>query len=218
MNKTYMNKVERFIVQNREAFDIENAPDSVWNKIQLPDSDKNNKRKAALKPLYKWSIAAAFAGIIFLGSYLIFQKQKPNHINNNNNSTENPVTANIESQKIDSDNNNLPAEDIKSFAPKYTTKIDEIYQSIVLKQNELKNVASANPELYKQFASDLTILDSSYRVLKSQAGSSPNHDVIIKAMIQNLQLQAELLNRQLQIIQQFKNPKKENYETNKHNI
>ena len=42
-----------------------------------------------------------------------------------------------------------------------------------------------------------------------QAETSPNRDVIIKAMMQNLALKAELLARQLSIINEFKNTKNE---------
>lgn len=213
MNKTYMNKVERFIVQNRELLDTEDVSESVWEKIQLPEDNKQIRRRTLLRPLYKWSIAAVFTGIIFLSIYLFIQK--PDHSAKN---IENTVSANVEKPQKNSDDS-LTTEDIKSTAPAHASEVEYIYKSIVAKQDELKNVAGINPELYRQFASDLAILDSSYRVLKSQADSSPNHDVIIKAMIQNLQLQAELLSRQLLIIHQFKNSKTEHYETNnKRNI
>jgi hypothetical protein len=50
-------------------------------------------------------------------------------------------------------------------------------------------------------------------MLKRQAAQTPNKDVIIKAMMQNLQLQAELLNRQLMIFNQIKNTKNLKNET-----
>lgn len=208
-----MNKIEKFIIQNRELLDTEDAPESVWGKIQLPEGDKQIKRRPLLRPLYKWSIAAVCTGIIFISIYLFIQK--PNHPAKN---LEDTVSANIEQPQENSDDS-LATENIKTIVPAHKSKVEEIYKSIVAKQDELKNVARSNPELYRQFASDLATLDSSYRVLQSQADLSPNRDVIIKAMIQNLQLQAELLSRQLSIIHQFKNSKNENHETNnKRNI
>ena len=208
-----MDKIEKFIAKNRELFDNENVPDTVWEKIQLPEAKKQVRKKVIIKPLYKFGIAASLTGIIFLSVYLFMQKT--NHArNNDNNNIENNLSANNEDTPKTDVDNDLPEDDIKNIAPKHASEINNIYKSVILKQNELKNVASANPELYKQFASDLAILDSSYRVLESQAVSSPNHDVIIKAMIQNLQLQAELLSRQLSIINQFKNQKNEHHETN----
>jgi hypothetical protein len=61
--------------------------------------------------------------------------------------------------------------------------------------------------LYSQFSEDLAALDSSYRVLKTQAVQTPNREVVIRAMLQNLQLQAELLGKQLRILKEFKNTK-----------
>ena len=213
MTKTYMNKVERFVVQNRQQLDTEEVPDTVWEKIQLPVAKKQTQKKALLQPLYKWSIAAVSAGVIFSGIYLF--TQKPNHQQQqSNNNIENSISANTEKPTNNNDGDSSTTEEIKSIAPTHAPKVEEIYKTIVAKQTELKTVASINPELYRQFASDLAILDSSYRMLKLQANSSPNRDVIIKAMIQNLELQAELLSRQLQIIHQFKNSKNESHETN----
>ncbi|HRG94562.1 MAG TPA: hypothetical protein PLZ10_16505, partial [Chitinophagaceae bacterium] len=76
------------------------------------------------------------------------------------------------------------------------------------RQEQLKAAANGLPELYQQFEKDLAVLDSSFRSLRQQAGQTPNRDVLIRAMIQNLQLQSELLERQLQVIQEFKQPQK----------
>lgn len=80
-------------------------------------------------------------------------------------------------------------------------------------QKELQSATSDQPQLYLQFLKDLSTLDSSYLLLKKQIVLSPNRDAIIKAMLQNLQLQAELLNRQFLIFNQFKNEKKSKNET-----
>jgi hypothetical protein len=45
--------------------------------------------------------------------------------------------------------------------------------------------------------------------LKNELSSSPNQEETVKAMIQNLQIQTELLNQQLQIIQQINQIKKD---------
>lgn len=192
-------KIEKFINQNRHLMDAENVPGGIWEKIKLPAAEKKQAKLTAIKPMYKWA-AAAVTGLLVVSSYLLIQ----NYSHDNNTNT---VTA--ENSKKD---DTLPPVVIKNLAPEYAPQAEEIYNSIAVKQEELKTIASTDPELYKQFAGDLATLDSSYRVLKTQADASPNHDVIIKAMIQNLQLQAELLSRQLMIINQFKNSKKESHE------
>jgi hypothetical protein len=97
--------------------------------------------------------------------------------------------------------------DISSIAPEHAAEIKEIYKSLASRQLELKSATAGQPELYQQFLSDLTVLDSSYRSLRNQALYSPNRDVIIRAMMQNLQLQAELIYRQLMITNEIKEQK-----------
>lgn len=191
-------RIEKFIEQNRHLLDTENVPEAVWEKIKLPVAEKQSAKVVLWKPMYKWAAAAALTGLMALTSYLLIQKYSHDIP---------PETAGM--QKSDT----LPQPDINNIPKEYGEEAAAIYKSITVKQEELKTIAGTDPELYRQFAGDLATLDSSYRVLQSQAAASPNHDVIIKAMIQNLQLQAELLSRQLLIINQFKNSKKESHET-----
>lgn len=191
-------RIEKFIEQNRHLLDTENVPEAVWEKIKLPVAEKQSAKVVLWKPMYKWAAAAVITGLMALTGYLLIQKYSHDIP---------PETAGM--QKSDT----LPQPDINNIPNEYGEEAAAIYKSITVKQEELKTIAGTDPELYRQFAGDLATLDSSYRVLQSQAAASPNHDVIIKAMIQNLQLQAELLSRQLLIINQFKNSKKESHET-----
>jgi hypothetical protein len=101
-----------------------------------------------------------------------------------------------------------------SIAIEYAAEFKEASEAVENRQKELRTAIAHNPELYKKFQDDLNILDSSYRILKEQAAQSVNGDVLIKAMIQNLQLQAELLGRQLMIIKEFKTTKTPGNEKN----
>jgi hypothetical protein len=87
------------------------------------------------------------------------------------------------------------------------------YAKIVdLKHDELKKIKKDEPLLYKQFSGDVHKLDSVYQSLKKELPKNPNREQLLEAMIQNLQLQMELLNRQLHIIKQINNSKKSAYE------
>ena len=55
------------------------------------------------------------------------------------------------------------------------------------------------------------MLDSSYHSLQEQIPGNPNRETLIQAMIQNLQLQIELLNKQLIITEQIKQQKTKNH-------
>ncbi|MEO6150786.1 MAG: hypothetical protein ABIP28_11515 [Mucilaginibacter sp.] len=84
------------------------------------------------------------------------------------------------------------------------------YASLVQnKRNELKELAKSDPQLYKEFSSELHKMDSVYRRLNSDLATSPNQESVLRAMIRNLQIQTEVLNQQLSVIEQFNQSKKE---------
>jgi predicted transcriptional regulator len=89
--------------------------------------------------------------------------------------------------------------ELKGIAPEYIAEAKQVFNAIETRQEELKEATADNPELYNQFLDDL-----------KQAAHTPNKDVIMKAMLQNLQLQAELLYRQLMITNDIKKQTKQN--------
>jgi hypothetical protein len=85
------------------------------------------------------------------------------------------------------------------------------YASLIeIKRIELKRMEKEEPQLYLEFLSEIKKMDESYQRLKKELPASPNQEETVKAMIQNLQIQTELLNQQLQIIQQINQIKKDN--------
>ena len=75
------------------------------------------------------------------------------------------------------------------------------------KREELKALESADPQLYHQFDAELQALDKNYQSLKNELPQNPNPEDLLKAMVQNLSMQIDLLNQQLQIIQKIKDVK-----------
>jgi septal ring factor EnvC (AmiA/AmiB activator) len=184
------NKLKNFISDNRKAFDDEMPSGKVWEDIEASFTEKK-KKKFILTSLYKWSMAAAAMLILASGAYFIFIK-KPVEI---------PVVA-----KTDPDINVLD--------PASALEINLFAKMIDTKQEELKALAKEQPELYQQFATAINQLDSSYNTLKNQLSATPNKEMLLEAMIQNLQLQLNVLNQQLNIIHQIKDSKKYNHEKN----
>ena len=70
----------------------------------------------------------------------------------------------------------------------------------------------------RRFTKDIDQLDSSYNILKNQLSATPNRELLLEAMIQNLQLQLNVLNQQLNIIHQIKQSKKYSHEKNDQTI
>jgi hypothetical protein len=187
------NKLKKFIWDNRAAFD-DNAPsEKVWQNIEAAFTTKQ-KKKFILKPLYKWSMAAAAVLVVSLGVYFFMNRNK------------NTVTEYA-------GNTIAPDMITTSDAP----EVGQFAKMIALKQEELRSLAKDQPELYQQFTRDINQLDSSYNILKNQLSATPNRELLLEAMVQNLQLQLNVLNQQLNIIHQIKQ-KKNSHEKNTQDI
>jgi hypothetical protein len=189
------NNFERFIQQNRKDFDTEQPSEKVWDKIEQTIPVKKEAKRFSMNDVLKWSAAAAVLFIALTSVYFIYIKEKDSH--------ETPTAG------IGTDNrpDSAKPEELDGISPEYAVQFKRFNETIETQQEELKKATTDQPSLYKQFEEDLKVLDSSFIALKNQAEHTPNRDVLIKAMIQNLQLQAELLGRQLLIIKDIKENK-----------
>jgi hypothetical protein len=184
-------KLERFIAENREEFDTEMPGNRVWEQIdqQMSEQKKNPFQR---KPLFYWAVAASILALMVLGIY--FSMNKP--------MSPQPALSGP-----------VPQTDVQG-----ANMMNEFTKLIVMKQQELKQFSTDQPELYRKFTKDIRQLDSTYNTLKTQIDVTPNREMLIEAMIQNLQLQLNVLNQQLHIIQQIKSSKNEDHEKNKQTI
>jgi len=182
-----MSRLDQFIEDNRDSFDDAIPSSAAWEKIEAAVG-KPVKKRFVLTPVIKWSMAAAAACVIAVAGYFMLNQKE----------------AASEMLAIQ------PAIDtiITSAAPGEAPQMYRFAKMIEEKQEELKVLSREQPELYRQFTSDITMLDSSYLVLKNQLRASPNKEMLVEAMIQNLQLQLNVLNQQLTIIKQIKATKK----------
>jgi uncharacterized membrane protein YdfJ with MMPL/SSD domain len=186
-------KLKQYIDEHRDQFDTELPDGYLFKRIQ---QELPGKAKAAATPL-PWKIkhlvaaAAVLLCIVIAAFYFIPKQQK-----------EAPVAAN-ETPAVNNDNPVINE-------PVYAKQISQFREVIVMQQEELKKLENEYPQLYHQFVSDINELDSSYQSLKTKLSANPNREMLLEAMIQNLQLQSELLNRQLVIIKEIKQKNKSN--------
>ncbi len=83
---------------------------------------------------------------------------------------------------------------------------------IELKRNELNSYRKDNPALVSDFERQLIELQSSYHQLLPQLKDEKKRDVVLQAVIENLQMQVDILNQQLEIIKQYNEPKNDTEE------
>ncbi|MEO5999870.1 MAG: hypothetical protein ABIN89_23750 [Chitinophagaceae bacterium] len=177
-------RLEDFIDDNRDDFDSYEPGKKVWKAIeeQLPG---NNKKRAIVLPVTwsRWS-SVAVAVIIIVSSVYYF--------------TQPTIKPGSPPQVVEA-NNDMP--------PEYTEEVYHFTKLIELKHKQLQKIEKEQPELYWQFAGDISRLDSNYQALRRELPGHPNQEVLIQAMIGNLKWQIELLNEQLTIIQKIKQSK-----------
>lgn len=178
-------KIENFIKKNKHSFDEHEAPEGLWEKLDVALDEhcrtqvKNNRR---IK-IYNFSkIAAVFIFVLAFGFlWGNYQKNEANKLSNIN--------------------------------PAYAAKEVQFSSMIEGKRMELKDLKKIDPQLYQTFKNEQTKLEDEYKSLQKALITSPNQDRIVKAMIRNLQLQIDLLNQQLNITKEVKQFKATENET-----
>lgn len=200
------NNLERFIRDNREDFDAVEPPKDLWARIEpgltiddtaRPLNDHNGSgfrsqtgldqpfesRFTIWRQLNNWRVAASIALLLLAGAFF--------YVNQRYGVTEQP--------------------EVVAVNPTYAKEFVQYTRLVDTKREELKQLTTSSPELYREFATDLNRLEHNYQTLKADLPKNPNQEVLVQAMIQNLQLQIDLLNEQLRVIQRIK---RQNQNTN----
>ena len=198
------NQLEKFVRDNRDQFDSDEPSPQVWKELEKQLSPKKNNGKVIAMRFLRLSAAAAILVLAGLGVYSLFNNKKVDNTAKNEKTTAPAATGNDDI--------------LNKINPVYAKEVYHFTQLIELKQSELKQIEKDNPELYKQFITDIDKLDSSYNALKKELPDNPNREQLLEAMIQNLRLQTELLNQQLEIIQKIKQSKSNKNESNSKSI
>ena len=195
--------LEKFIRKNRGEFDDADPSNKIWKNIEQSLPLKKEAKRFTIRDIYKWSAAAAIFFIALTSVYFLFIRKLPKNDNDE-----------IPTVKTEQPTNPSRLDNFNSISIEYATQFKQAEQAVEDRQKQLRAAIANDPALYHKFQQDLVTLDSSYRLLREQASQSINGDVIIKAMIQNLQLQSELLGRQLMIIHEYKTTKTSTNEKN----
>lgn len=190
------NNIEKFIRQHRRDFDSQEPAERVWEEIVHKIPVHKPARRFTRSELFRWTAAAAVMVAVITSLYFIYIKDSHE---------QQPVSKDQPRPQL--------IEEAAGLDPEFGVQLLKVSRSVENRQEQLKAAAADAPALYQQFEKDLEVLDSSFRALKNQALQTPNRDVLIRAMIQNLQLQSELLERQLQVMQEFNNKQKVNHES-----
>jgi hypothetical protein len=189
--------LEQFVRRNRAAFDTEQPAPVLWDRIAA-ELDRNAPEVTApvgitapvAKPSKRilpmvamrpglWQAAATLT--VLAGFFWVLGQPVP----------QGSATATGGQPAL-----NSFSEDLAQADAYYSRAIES-------KRAEIVALTAYEPELVRDFLKDLDELDRLYTRLGAELPTSANPDVVVAAMIQNLQLRIEVLTRQLGILQKI---------------
>ncbi|GAB3009666.1 hypothetical protein GCM10027051_08480 [Niabella terrae] len=222
-------KLESFIESHKEAFDEFEPSEALWHRIEraLPEPKEQKGRVVSVRRL--WQVAAAAA--VILGGIFLIYRMNPSSSNpgaeltsqiNDSAKQPDPILPKEPESTIVAVTVDTPVQELAEGGrrqqptvvdPRPQISQEELYhysRLIEIKQSQMEALKKSEPLLYKEFAADMEMLETSYGALKHQLDEGVNNEKILEAMIGNLKMQSELLNRQLEILKQVKNEKQNN--------
>jgi len=162
-----MDKLEKFIIENRDDFNIYEPSEAVWNKIQK--STKTQKVKKLNWKTVLWR--AAVVVIIFASAFMLSE------------------WLHLEEGAIGKKRRERKIEQIPQLA-----EAEAYYTSMVNdKLQEINIYFADNPEIKNEIQKDLSELDNMYEDLKKDLYDNIATQEIVEAMIQNYRLKLEIL-------------------------
>ena len=175
MDRKPEDQLEKFIIEHRSELDSAEPPKEIWENVASEiRTNRVSKRKLSTLDWF-WRAAA----VLFFGVTIYF------------------------ASKI-----YLPSEQRLDYAAALTDQsyqefinAEQYYTSIIqVKKEELDQVLADEDQLNSDFSRDIAELDSMYLLLQKDYDTN-NDELVLDAMISNLRVRIEILDRQLQIIE-----------------
>lgn len=188
-----MDKLEKFIKENRNQFDgIQDRPN--WDELKKRlDTEQN-------KPNYKgWYWVAASIAILMIVSIGSYQIALNNAVQRDGAQAETPVQV-VKPEQT----NQSSSIQLGDISEKYAD-IENHYA--VLVDNRKQELSAYNPD--PELMSEVHMLEQEYERLKLEIGNGGNDEQVIEAMIENYRLKLTLLEA---ILSSLKQNNIENYE------
>lgn len=168
--------LENFIRENRQSFDDLEPRAETWSKIQNELNQSPEKKDHT----WLWKVAAAVFLCLSVGL-----------------AVERTMKMDIE----------LVAEASHAAGKSPSAELTEVegyyIQLITQKREEIKSVIDTKGFVDNALLEDMDQLDQMYLKLKDDLTRNENDERLINAMIRNLQLRVEILNKQLKVLERI---------------
>jgi hypothetical protein len=159
-------RFEKFITDNRDAFEIHEPDPKIWNRIEGNLRFKSNRGWRNI--LQRVAVVA----VIFAASYAV------------NEMVHRYTHGEPRAEKVAAKNNAVPG--LKEAEAYYTSLLNQ-------KMDELKPVMANCPALAEELNYDMTELDSVYTDLKKDLKDNMANQEVVEAIIENYRLKIRIL-------------------------
>jgi hypothetical protein len=189
-------RLKDFVSEHRDDFDVYEPRTELWQEICQEISAKPKETTKVIKFSFGDSfsfsgdmlfmrVAAAIILLIGCGLTLWVTKQSTSEGNYTIAAANQPAINNIAPELLE----------VEAY---YTSQLKDKKEE--LSEYDMKVLGLDEK---KEIDREIARLDSSYFQLKKQLLTTPNTEKVMNAMIQNLQIRIEVLNRQLEVLQKI---------------
>lgn len=185
--------LKTFIEQHRDEFDNATPDDALVERTACKLSSHQPERNASRIPAWI-KISSAACALAFV-SYLTIRMTVMTSDPKNMHAVGNKATL------------SYPDPLLQRIDPGSAHEMQLLAQEASQRESGLTMLRKDDPALYQRFLKDLSELDSVYHSLREMLTRTPNHQQLIEAMEENLQMRLQLLERQHDIIQDIKRNK-----------
>lgn len=161
-----MDKLEKFIIENREDFDLYEPSPDLFDKIQESVKQPKVQKLNVRTVLWRAAIVLIIFGAAFTFSEILHWRDVDEMVSEKQIQKKLPELAEAEAY--------------------YTTLVNS-------KINEIRTQLSDDPELQKDILNDVSELDEMYNELKKDLYDNIATQEVVEAMIQNYRLKLEIL-------------------------
>ncbi len=181
-----MDRLEEFVKANRDDLDRYNPSPGNWSKIRYQIRNGHIK-------IWRWVAVAAMITII-LGSTLFFLGTRYYRSDNNYSAASGPVDMHGPRQ-------------FRETEIYYNNLVNSLYR-------EATPLLTKNPEIKKEFGSDISHLDSLCTEIRKDLKDNVANQEVVEALIQNYRIKIQLLEDMLALLKENENnpAKKKSYE------
>ncbi|WP_192823314.1 hypothetical protein [Rufibacter sp. LB8] len=192
-------RLKDFVQTHREEFDSFSPRPDLWQDIfselntEEPGATKQQPEpvKEAKVISLNWHHAWRYAAAVALVAMLAFSAK---YVLNTQNA-ETPGIAAAQPVTLDK-----IAPELKQIETRFVSVIEQ-------KEAQLKEYDLADVNMQKEWEQEAANLDAAYAQLKQDLFTTPNKDIVIRAMSDNLKMRIAILNRQLQVLENIQTVK-----------